>query len=106
MILADADPSPGQLLQRIRSWDTAMTQLKTAELLAEFPSKRLLMKYTQGFIIRADTPGDTQVCYEEPQGWACHWFWLAQLRIARGFLLVDNREFSEPSISRIIVLEP
>lgn len=59
--LADADPPPEELLQRIRSWDVAMTRLKTENLLAELPTKRLLMKYAQGFVDRADPPGNLQV---------------------------------------------
>lgn len=38
-----------------------MTRLKTDGLLTEMPSKRLLMKYTQGFVDRADFPGNLQV---------------------------------------------
>lgn len=38
-----------------------MTELKTDGLLAELPSKRLLMKYTQGFLDRADHPDNLQV---------------------------------------------
>lgn len=38
-----------------------MTRLKTDGLIAELPTKRLLMKYTQGFVDRADPPGNVQV---------------------------------------------
>lgn len=61
MKLADADPPSDEIVGRIRRWDMAMTKLKTAELLAELPTKRLLMKYTQGFVDRADPPGNLQV---------------------------------------------
>lgn len=59
--MADSDPPAEELLQRIRSWGAAMTRLKTEELLAELPTKRLLMRYTQGFVDRADPPGNLQV---------------------------------------------
>lgn len=62
MKLADADPPFEELLGRIRSWDVAMTRLKTTELLAELPTKRLLMKYTKGFIDRANPSNNLQVC--------------------------------------------
>ena len=45
-----------------------MTRLKTDELLAELPSKRLLMKYAQGFVDRAEPPGNVQV-----GGWVGGW---------------------------------
>lgn len=61
--LADADPWPGELLRRIRGWDVAMTELKTTDLLAELPTKRLLMKYTEGFVAQADPPDNTQACF-------------------------------------------
>ena len=38
-----------------------MTRLKTNELLTELPTKRLLMKYAQGFVDRAEPPGNLQV---------------------------------------------
>jgi len=59
--LADADPPVEELERRIRSWDAAMTQIKTDGLLAEFPTKRLLMQYVQGFVDRANPPGNLQV---------------------------------------------
>lgn len=59
--LADADPPVEELAQRLRSWDAAMTRLKTDGLLAELPTKRLLMQYTQGFVDHADPPGNLQV---------------------------------------------
>lgn len=59
--LADADPPVEELAQRLRSWDAAMTGLKTDGLLAELPTKRLLMQYTQGFVDRANPPGNLQV---------------------------------------------
>lgn len=58
---ADADPHTEELFRRIISWGKAMTRLRTYGLLAELPSKRLLMKYTQGFMDRADPPGNLQV---------------------------------------------
>lgn len=59
--LADADPPVEELAQRLRSWDAAMTRIKTDGLLAELPTKRLLMQYAQGFVNRADPPGNLQV---------------------------------------------
>lgn len=59
--LADADPAVEELARRLRSWDAAMTQVKVDGLLAELPSKRLLMQYAQGFVDRADPPGNFQV---------------------------------------------
>lgn len=59
--LADADPPTEELERRLRSWDAAMTQIKTDGLLAELPTKRLLMQYVQGFVNRADPPGNLQV---------------------------------------------
>lgn len=59
--LADADPPLEELSHRIRNWDVVMTSIKTEELLAELPTKRLLMRYTQGFIDRADPPGNLEV---------------------------------------------
>lgn len=61
MKLADADPPSEEVVGRIRRWDMAMTKVKTTELLAELPTKRLLMKYTQGFVDRANPPGNLQV---------------------------------------------
>lgn len=37
-----------------------MTRLKTDGMMAELPTKRLLMKYTQGFVDRANPPGNLQ----------------------------------------------
>lgn len=59
--LADADPPVEELAERLRSWDAALTRLKTDGILAELPTKRLLMQYTQGFVDRADPPGSLQV---------------------------------------------
>lgn len=59
--LADADPPIEELGRRLRSWDAAMTEIKTKGLLAELPTKRLLMQYVQGFVDRADPPGNLQV---------------------------------------------
>lgn len=59
--LADADPPVEELSQRIRNWDVAMTRLKTDQLLTELPTKRLLMKYAQGFVDRAEPSGNLQV---------------------------------------------
>lgn len=59
--MADADPSPGELLRRIRSWDIGLTELRTAELLAELPTKRLLMKYTKGFLTGQESHGNLEV---------------------------------------------
>lgn len=59
--LADADPAVEDLARRLRSWDAAMTQVKVDGLLAELPTKRLLMQYAQGFVDRADPPGNFQV---------------------------------------------
>eukprot|EP00903_Cladosiphon_okamuranus_P019664 g18076.t2 len=63
--LADADPPVEELAQRLRSWDDAMTRLKTEGLLAELPSKRLLMRYTQGFVDRADPPGNLEALFDD-----------------------------------------
>lgn len=38
-----------------------MTQLKSDDLLSEFPTKRLLMRYTQGFVDGADPSSDLKV---------------------------------------------
>lgn len=38
-----------------------MTRLKTDGIIAELPTKRLLMKYTQGFVDRANPSGNLQV---------------------------------------------
>lgn len=59
--LAHADPPVEELALRLRCWDTAMTNIKTEGLLAELPTKRLLMQYVQGFVDRADPPGNLQV---------------------------------------------
>lgn len=59
--LANADPPAEELVQRIRSWDVTMTRLKTDGIVTELPTKRLLMKYTQGFVDRANPPGNLQV---------------------------------------------
>eukprot|EP00752_Nemacystus_decipiens_P011884 g10537.t2 len=63
--LADSDPPVEELAQRLRSWDAAMTRLKTDGLLAELPTKRLLMQYTQGFVDRADPPGNLQALFDD-----------------------------------------
>lgn len=64
-MLADADPPVEELAQRLRSWDAAMTRIKTDGLLAELPTKRLLMQYAQGFLDRANPPGNLQVqCHD------------------------------------------
>ncbi|CAM9977150.1 unnamed protein product [Scytosiphon promiscuus] len=64
-ILADADPPVEELAWRVGSWDTAMTRIKTNGLLAEFPTKRLLMQYAQGYIDRADPPGNLQPLFDD-----------------------------------------
>lgn len=67
--LADADPPVEELAQRLRSLDAAMTRIKTDGLLAELPTKRLLMQYAQGFVDRADPPGNLQVQSHD-------WIWI------------------------------
>ncbi|CAM9104826.1 unnamed protein product [Discosporangium mesarthrocarpum] len=63
--LADSDPPKDELKQRIHNWDSVMTKLKTDELLAEFPCKRLLVKYVQGFVMRAHSAGGLQALVDD-----------------------------------------
>ncbi|CBJ26303.1 Hypothetical leucine rich repeat protein [Ectocarpus siliculosus] len=63
--LADADPAVEDLARRLRSWDAAMTEVKVDGLLAELPAKRLLMQYAQGFVDRADPPGNFQPLFDD-----------------------------------------
>ncbi|CAM9096355.1 unnamed protein product, partial [Hapterophycus canaliculatus] len=63
--MAHADPPVEELAWRLRSWDTAMTRIKTDGLLAELPTKRLLMQYVQGFFDRSDPPGSLQVLFDD-----------------------------------------
>ncbi|CAM9112229.1 unnamed protein product, partial [Choristocarpus tenellus] len=58
--MAQSDPPEEELKARIQSWDSIMTNLRTTELLKEFPCKRLLMKYVKGFVIRAPPSGNLQ----------------------------------------------
>ncbi|CAN0309460.1 unnamed protein product, partial [Ectocarpus sp. 12 AP-2014] len=66
--LADADPAVEDLARRLRSWDATMTQVKVDGLLAELPTKRLLMQYAQGFVDRADPPGNFQPLFDDLAG--------------------------------------
>lgn len=47
MLMARSEPNPSQYLGRLRAVNVAMTQFKVAGIVAEIPSKRLLVRYVE-----------------------------------------------------------